>query len=88
MWTCPIEVAVNRLGRRRHIFVITGTASRSPTVNWFYYATNDRLFADFSIDHVTRCGGNSATISHPRTVVVPRRSGPSPSDDVIEVSIS
>ena len=77
----PLEVAVTDWGDVSHLQIrVQAVAHR------LGHSYDDRLFADFSIDHVTRCGGQCNFSS--RTVVVPRRSGPSPSDDVIEVSIS
>ena len=74
----PLEVDVTDWGDVTHLQIrVQAVAHRLQN------SYDDRLFADFALDRTpcSRCNFSS------RTVVVPRRSGPAPSDDVIEVNI-
>ena len=70
----PLEVSITDWGDASHL-VVTATATKRDARWWFNSAN------DWGFDPVW--GGTSAST----TITVPRRSGPPPSDDVIEVNI-
>lgn len=70
----PLEVTVTDWGDASHL-VITATVI-GLTPKWYFNSVTDHGF------DVVWSGGDRTTVS------VPRRSGPAPSDDVIEVSIA
>ena len=75
----PLEVDVTDWGDVSHLQIrVQAVAHRLQNSH------NDVLFADFALDRTLSC---SRCNFSSMTVVVPRRSGPPPSDDVIEVNI-
>ena len=70
----PLEVSITDWGDASHL-VVTATATKRDARWWFNSAS------DWGYDPVW---GTSASTS----IVVPRRSGPPPSDDIIEVNVA
>ena len=75
----PLEVDVTDWGDVSHLRITVEVGAHKLATSY-----DDRLVADFARDR--NCGSRCNYTS--RTVTVPRRSGPIPSDDVIEVNIS
>ena len=71
----PLEVSITDWGDASHL-VVTATATKRDAVWWFNSAT------DWGFDPVW--GGTSAAT----TITVPRRSGPPPSDDLVEINVA